>query len=400
MPLPVNPLVVAVSSMVAFVDGLALLALGAWMALLLVPWRPWTAGPLLDASPGARERGGAERFDDMTVLIPARNEAATLANVLASLLGQGRDLAVVVVDDRSEDATADIAAGFRDRAPGARGGFASLEVVRGRPLEPGWSGKVWAQHQGEAYLDRPLTLLLDADIVLAPGALAALRAKLAEGDYAMVSLMARLRTCSVWERLLVPPFVFFFKQLYPFRLAANPRSKVAAGAGGCVLLRTQALQSIGGFERLRDALIDDCTLAALIKGARNGIWIGCTHSVHSLRRYANLDGLWRMVARTAFTQLRYSALLLGGCVFAMLVVFAGPLLGLAVGSGAGRIAGAGALGAMCAAYWPTVRFYGLGAAWTLTLPLAAGFYVAMTVDSARRYWLGERSSWRGRRYAA
>lgn len=386
--------------MLAVLDVMAVLALAAWLGLLLVPWRPWTAGPILDAAATTDTR----RFDDVTVLIPARNEAETLGQVLDALLVQGPGLEVVVVDDRSDDGTAEIAAGFARRAPNessvALAGFASLEVVSGQPLEPGWSGKVWAQHQGEALLDRPLTLLLDADIALAPGALAALRRKLVEEDYTMVSLMARLRTASGWERLLVPPFIFFFKQLYPFRLTASPRSKVAAAAGGCVLLRTRAFRDVGGFLALRDALIDDCALAALIKGAGHSIWIGCTRSAHSLRGYNDLDGLWRMVARTAFTQLRYSALLLAGCIIAMLLVFAGPLLGLGLGSPLGRIAGAGGIGAMCVAYWPTLRFYGQGVAWTLTLPLAAAFYMAMTVDSARRYWLGERSAWRGRRYAA
>lgn len=362
---------------------LAVLAALTWLVVLLHPARPWRNLHLLPALGGEDHELG-----DVTVLIPARDEAETLPATLAALARQGRGLAVVVVDDESRDGTAEVGR----RAPVAR-----VRVVQGRPPPSGWSGKVWAQHQGEPYLDRPLTLLLDADVALAPGMVAALKARLAQDGAALVSIMARLRAASGVEKLLVPPFIHFFKLLYPFALSNDPRLRVAAAAGGCVLLRTEALRAAGGFAAIHDAVIDDCALARRIQSLGGRTWIGQSADVNSHRRYRTLAPLWNMVARTAYCQLRYSAPMLLACTAAMLVLFVVPPLAIAAG-GAAAVAGAAALALMALAFAPTVLFLELAPAWTLTLPLAAVLYLLMTWTSALRYWRGERTAWRGRRY--
>src|SRR5690606_1114567 len=361
-------------------------ALAAWLGVLLVPWQPHRVRERLEASP--------ERpvLSDVTVLIPARNEAEVIGRTLAALAEQGTGLDVVVVDDESDDGTAEIV-----RSEAARLGL-DLRVVAGRPRPPGWSGKLWALEQGLAEVRRPLVLLLDADIELAPGMIAALVEKARDTRAAAVSIMATLHCRSLAERLLAPPFAVFFKLISPFALAALPRSRVAAAAGGCILARTDALRGIGAFEALRDALIDDCTLAARLKANGQRIWIGMSRSVRSLRAY-DLRDFWRMVSRTAFTQLRYSVSLLAATTAAMLLVFVVPIVALFSGSAPAAAAGVAALAAMAGAYFPTVRFYGLPAAWTLTLPAAAVLFLGMTWDSALGYWRGVRAHWKNRAYS-
>ncbi len=367
-------------------SGLAALL---WIAVLVLPWRPWRGAERLEADAAAGAPVNAPRpGDECCVLIPARDEAERLPGTLAALAAQGGGLRVVVVDDCSRDATARVA---RD-APGL-----AVEVVDGQALPAGWSGKVWAQHQGEARLDRPLTLLLDADIELAPGMLAALCRRLRSSGAALVSVLAAPSLEGAWERLLMPAFVFFFRLLYPFALANDPRHRVAAGAGGCMLVRTAVLRQIGGFAAIRGELIDDCALAARVKRAGYPIWIGLSGSARSRRRYRGPGPLWRMVARTAFTQLRYSPAWLALCTLLMALAFVVPLAALAAGGAASGL-GALALGAALAAYLPTVRYYRLAPSWALGLPLAGVLFLAMTWDSALGYWRGRRSAWRGRVY--
>ena len=364
--------------------GAALLSLVAWLALLIAPGQPWRNRHLLAAL-----GEGAHELRDVTVLIPARDEAAVLPRTLAALRRQGVDLRVVVVDDQSRDATAALA---HRALPGG------LELVPGEPLPAGWSGKVWAQHQAEPLLRRELVLLLDADIELAPGMLAALREKLLREDLALVSILARLRTESLWEKLLVPPFVSFFKLVSPFEFSNRAGSRVAAAAGGCVLLRTDALHAIGGFAAIRDAIIDDCTLARRIKQGGGRTWIGQSLDVISRREYAAPGAIWDMVARTAFTQLGYSVFRLVGCTLAMLLLFVAPVLAIFAG-GPAWPAGLAALVLMMLSFAPSVLLLELSLAWVATLPLAALAYLAMTWTSAVRYWRGERTRWRGRHYA-
>lgn len=367
--------------------GWAIPALLAWLGILVLPWRPWSTRERLEADTARRN----ETLDDVTVLIPARDEAHTLPRTLACLATQGRGLGVVVVDDQSSDGTGDVA---------AAAGIEGLRVVRGSPLPEGWTGKLWAQEQARPYIDRPLVLLLDADIALAPGTIATLRHQLVSRDLGLVSLMAELPMGGFWERLLLPAFVFFFKLIYPFRLAHATGSRVAAAAGGCILLRAQALQAIGGFAALRDAIIDDCTLARRVKGAGFRLWIGLTRSAVSHRRYRGLGDIWRMVSRTAFTQLGYSWWLLAACTLLMVVCLFSPAVLVSSAETATRQAALAAWLLMWCAYLPTLRFYGIPVLWGLSMPVVGLLFLLMTWDSARHYLLGERSVWRGRSYRA
>jgi hopene-associated glycosyltransferase HpnB len=364
-----------------------LAAIGAfiWLAIMLLPWRPWDTREVVDAASTSPD----DDLSDITVLIPARNEAEVIGATLKSLKTQGNDLAIIVVDDRSTDGTATVA---------QTSGIQNLRIVTGEPLPADWSGKLWALDQGIRRVNTPLTLLIDADIELRPGIVGGLRKKLKENHLHFISLMAQLHMVSFWERLLMPAFVYFFKMLYPFRLSNSSFTRVAAAAGGCILLETRLIDEIGGFEAIRQELIDDCALAWRIKSLGYQTWIGLTHSVRSLRSYENLPGIWNMVARTAFCQLRYSAMLLGGTTAIMLMVFWLPVAGLFFPAASAKILSAGALGALILSYQPTLKFYHRSKGWALALPLIAAFYLAMTWSSAIRFWAGAGSPWKGRFY--
>ena len=355
-----------------------------WWLLLLLPWQAWRCRESLDAEPDAVQ----EDLSQITALIPARNEAATLGTVLTALAAQGREIKVVVVDDQSEDDTARLA-----RASG----LPALKLVKGQAMPAGWSGKLWALEQGWRHVDTPYLLLLDADIRMAPGTVTALRRAMIHRQAQLVSLLAAPRLDNFWERLLMPAFVYFFKLLYPFALSNGRSRRVAAAAGGCVLIQTNALKAIGGFASIRGALIDDCTLARRIKAAGYRTWMGLTRSAVSLRRQG-LGSIWTMVARTAFTQLRYSTLLLLVVTLALVLAFWVPAAALAF-SGAPRILGMIALAGMLTSYIPTLRYYRLSPAWALALPLIGGLYLLMTWTSAINAWRGTASRWKGRRYS-
>jgi hopene-associated glycosyltransferase HpnB len=255
-------------------------------------------------------------------------------------------------------------------------------------------GKLWALEQGRLAVRTRHTLLVDADIELRPGVVPALLEK----KRALVSLMAVLEMSNFWERLLIPAFVYFFKLLYPFRVSNSTSRLVAAAAGGCVLVETSMLETIGGFGVLRGAIIDDCTLARKVKDAGGRTWLGLTHSAISLRRMPTLGSIWHMVARSAYAQLRYSAVLLVVCVAALAVAFWVPVVGVIAGSGATWWLSLTALVAMIATYLPVLIFYGRSPLWALALPIAGTLYLLMTVSSAVRAWRGVRSSWKGREY--
>lgn len=367
--------------------ALTFVAMLLWAVILLLPWRPWDTRERLVAQVGAAD--GAADLSDVVALIPARNEAERIADTLTSLRAQGRDLRIVVVDDESEDNTSALVEAFEG---------AEVTLVRGRPLPQGWTGKVWAQAQGEPLLARPLVLLLDADIRLSPGMLVALRERLRQQNLGLVSVMAELPMKNTWERVLIPAFVFFFKLLYPFRLVNAPKSPIAAAAGGCVLIKTGALKDIGGFAALKDALIDDCTLARTVKRHGHGIWIGLTRSAVSTRRYRRISDIWNMVARTAFTQLDYSLPMLGLCTVVMAVAFVAPATGLFTGDVGPISFSALAMIFMALSFLPTLKFYRLSPGLSLTLPIAGVLFLAMTWTSAIRYFAGERSRWHGRAY--
>jgi hopene-associated glycosyltransferase HpnB len=353
-----------------------------WLGNLLQPWRSWSTRERIEPDAGA---AAATDLSAITVLIPARNEAEVIGTTLAGLQAQGQGLRVVLVDDQSSDDTARIAASFPN-----------VRVVPGKPLPAGWAGKLWALEQGKAEVGTPMTLLLDADIELKPGLLAALLRRKQAEDRNFVSLMADLRRTSFWDRLLLPAFVYYFKLLYPFALSNSPFRHVAAAAGGCVLVDTAALHGAGAFASLRGALIDDCTLARKVKDAGNRTWVGLSRGVVSLRPYGSLRSIHDMVARSAFTQLYYSTALLLLVTAVFVAAYWLPLAALLL-PGAQGLALLG-LAAMMLAYWPTLRYYGMSPLWLLLAPLGATLYLAMTWSSAIRYWRGVRSRWKDRVY--
>jgi len=362
---------------------LAAPAAAMWLGNLLAPWRPWSTRERIEPDPAAAR--GAD-LSGITVLIPARNEAEVIGTTLAGLQAQGQGLRVVVIDDQSSDDTAPIAASFPN-----------VRVISGKPLPPGWAGKLWALEQGKAEVTTPMTLLLDADIELRPGLLAALLTRKQAGGCNFVSLMADLRRTSFWDRLLLPAFVYYFKLLYPFALSNSSFRHVAAAAGGCVLVDTAALHQAGAFASLRGALIDDCTLARKVKDTGSRTWVGLSRGVVSLRPYGTLGSIHDMVARSAFTQLRYSTLLLLLVTALFAAAYWLPLAALLL-PGARLLAAVG-LAAMMLAYWPTLRYYGMSPLWLPLVPFGATLYLAMTWSSAIRYWRGVRSRWKDRVYA-
>ena len=367
-----------------------------WLYLLAGRGGFWLAGE--------RDTGiapGRGPWPAITAIIPARDEAESVGKTVASLLQQefAGDFDVIIVDDLSRDATARVA---RDTAA-ALGAGHRLTVLPGRSLPPGWTGKLWAQHQGvaaaEAMSPPPAYLLFtDADIVFAPDALKRLVNRARSGGYVLTSLMAKLRCESLAERAFVPAFIFFFQMLYPFAWANDPRRATAAAAGGCMLVKREALREAGGIAAIRGALIDDCALAKTLK-ACGPIWIGLTDSVHSIRAYPDLLDIRRMISRTAYAQLRYSPLLLAGTLLGLAVAYLGPVLLTVFASGTARILGVVAWLLMALAFQPTLRFYRMSRLWGLALPAIAATYMAFTVDSAYQHARGRGGMWKGRAQA-
>ncbi|MEM1384077.1 MAG: glycosyltransferase [Pseudomonadota bacterium] len=384
--------------------GLVAVSAAIWLGLLLAWGRFWRADQRL--GPASADAPAPE----IVAVIPARNEVGTITAVIEGHLASdypGR-FSVVLVDDNSDDGTAEAARAVTPEEPEGR----ALHIVSAPPLEQGWTGKLWALHHGVAASVRlapgaRYLLLTDADIVHAPGTLHALVAKAEAEGRDLVSLMARLDARGRWGRLLIPAFVFFFQKLYPFPKVNERNSRIAGAAGGCVLIRQDALEGIGGVAALRSALIDDCTLARLVKAGppKRAIWLGLAdQEVVSLRDNRDLGSIWTMVARTAFAQLRHSWWLLAGCVAGMALTYLAAPIGLAVGLWRGDLPmalfGAAAWGLMAFAYWPTLRIYGQPWWWALSLPAAAALYTAMTIASAWAHAVGRGGAWKGRTYPA
>ncbi len=359
----------------------------AWIWLALGQGRFWRTDQRLPP------RRRPATWPSVAAVVPARDEAEVLPRTLPALLAQDYPgpLRVIVVDDGSTDGTGEIA-----RAAGA------TVIDAGEPPS-GWTGKLHALQRGihEAG-DVDLLLLTDADIAHGPGSLTALVEAAGERD--LVSQMATLRVHTAWERLIVPAFVYFFAMLYPFRWVNRPRSRVAAAAGGCSLVRRAALERAGGLAAVHGAVIDDVAIARIVKRAGGRIWLGLADQVASVRPYPKLADLWQMVARSAYAQLRYSVLLLAGTLLGLSLVFLVPVAATIGGLVAGYwlIAGLGAVTylIMSATFVPMLRYYRQPVLLAFTLPFTATLYLAMTVDSARRHWLGRGASWKGRTYAA
>jgi hopene-associated glycosyltransferase HpnB len=361
------------------------LTLATWLYLFCAHGLYWRSIPeLAPAAPPAR-REAAARVD---VIVPARDEAATIAPVMASLLEQDYPLfGVILVDDNSSDDTAERA-----------GRSAQLRVMRGQSKPEGWSGKMWALSQGVAAGDAPLILFTDADIVHDGRHLSTLVRHLEDARLDMVSEMVLLNCESLAERALVPAFVYFFQMLYPFSRVNDARSRVAAAAGGTVLIRRAVLERIGGIEAIKAALIDDVSLARAVKTAGGSIFLGHSGLAASVRPYPRFADIWQMVARTAFTQLRYSAVLLAGTVAGLTLVWLLPPAIALFGHGWERACGVAACVLAAGSYLPTLLRYRRTALWVLALPLIAVFYMAATVGSAVDHWRGTGARWKSRSY--
>ncbi|MCK9360321.1 MAG: glycosyltransferase [Acidithiobacillus sp.] len=376
----------------------AWLALLAWLILVFGRGGFWRADQRL--SLGAY---GAQRtWPEVTAVVPARNEAEGIGDCVTALFRQDYPgvLRVIVVDDQSSDGTAECAREAAHRVDAA----SRLEVLSGAPLPENWAGKVWAMAQGVAAAGLvPLLWFTDGDIVHEPGVLQRLVTQIEDKDRSLVSLMVMLSCHSFWERLLIPPFIFFFQMLYPFPWVNNPRRALAGAAGGCMLLRREILEKAGGFAAMRAARIDDCTLAALLK-PHGAIWLGLGTESHSLRDYQRLGEIWRMVARSAYVQLRFSLWRLLGAILGMIFLYAWPVGGLLFGLWTENIwlvlPVLLACLLMLTAYLPTLRLYRLDPFWAFSLPVAALLYTLMTLDSARRHYSGRGGAWKGRHYSS
>jgi len=386
--------------------GLAGLTFVIWFYLVALHHGFWRADQLLPKS--ITPRTG---WPSVVALVPARDEAAVIGESLTSLLTQDYPGAfhVILVDDHSSDGTAAAAAAAAKRA----GQSARLTVLPAPALAAGWSGKLWALNAGvgEAevrFPDAPYLWLSDADIAQEPDLLRRLVAKAEDEHRVLVSLMAKLTCGCFWEKLLIPPFIYFFQKLYPFRAINDPKRRQAGAAGGCALVRRDALARAGGLTAMCGALIDDCTLGRLLKGAApkesNGIWVGLSQGeARSLRPYDGLRPIWDMVARSAYSQLNYSPWLLAGTLIGMVLTYlAAPVIALAAWPLGVPLAGAIALaawGVMILSFLPTLRLFGLNPLRAALLPLAALLYNAMTFSSAWRHWHGQGGHWKGRTQA-
>ncbi|WP_322619957.1 glycosyltransferase [Streptomyces acidicola] len=372
-------------------------SLAAWLWLLLGQGFFWRTDVRLPP------RGEPDVWPSVCVVVPARDEAAVLPESLPSLLTQDYPghAEVFLVDDGSADGTGELARELARQHGG-------LPLTVSSPGEPpaGWTGKLWAVRHGIglARVRGPEFLLLtDADIAHDPDSLRELVAAARTGGFDLVSQMARLRVESLWERLVVPAFVYFFAQLYPFRRIGVRGSRTAAAAGGCVLLRTDAAERAGVPDSVRQAVIDDVALAKAVKGGGGHIWLGLADRVDSVRPYPRLYDLWRMVSRSAYAQLRHNPLLLLGTVLGLAVVYLVPpvacVVGLVTGSAAAAVAGGLAWLLMTATYVPMLRYYRQPLGLAPLLPFTALLYLFMTVDSAVQHYRGRGAAWKGRTYA-
>ncbi|MER5928691.1 glycosyltransferase [Streptomyces sp. NPDC002054] len=389
---------------------LATASLAVWLWLLLgqgMFWRTDIRLPPATGTAGATGRAEADRprWPSVAILVPARDEAEVLPLTLPSLLAQDYpgEAEILLVDDGSTDGTAALARRLAEQQPGL-----PLTVTSPGEPPPGWTGKLWALRHGIALARHgrqpPAYLLLtDADIAHEPDSLRRLVAAAESGGLDLVSQMARLRVACFWERIVVPAFVYFFAQLYPFRWVNRPSARTAAAAGGCVLLRTDAAERAGVPEAIRQAVIDDVSLARAVQQSGGRIWLGLAERVDSVRPYPRLADLWRMVSRSAYAQLRHRPLLLAGTVAGLVFVYLVPPFALAAGLLAGQPATAAAGGLawllMAGSYLPMLRYYRQSPALAPLLPFTALLYLLMTVDSAVQHYRGRGAAWKGRTYA-
>jgi hopene-associated glycosyltransferase HpnB len=369
---------------------LAALSLGVWVYLIFARRGFWLAAEREDGAPAPKV------WPDVVAVIPARDEAETIGETIASLFAQDYRGAfrVVLIDDESADETASIAQGAAEAA----GAADQLEIISGTATPSGWTGKLWAVSQGvaRASAGAPKYLLLsDADIAYRADALSGLVARAEDERLVLNSLMARLRCESLAERFAVPAFVFFFQMLYPFAWVNNSARRTAAAAGGCMLVRRDAHEAAGGVAAIRGALIDDCALARALK-RRGPIRLSLATRVRSLRRYPDFQDIRRMIVRSAYAQLNYSPLLLAFTVVAMLLVFVAPVTAAMFGAGTMRVCGLAAWALMAVAFQPTLNDYRVSPLWGFALPAIALLYTVYTFQSAVESSSGRGGLWKGR----
>ena len=373
--------------------AVGLSALAIWLYLLIGRGGFWRASVSDEMTVAA----SPEQWPAVVAVVPARNEADVIAQSVRSLLGQDYPgpFRIVVVDDGSSDGTAAAAL----QAPTASTSGPALDVVSGAELPSGWTGKMWALEQGvrHAKADGAIDyfLLTDADVGHAPDNLRTLVARAEHEGRVLVSLMAEL-SCTTWsERFLIPAFVYFFQMLYPFGWVARNDRKTAAAAGGCMLVKRDALERAGGIAAVRAEIIDDCAVARLLK--RQGpVWLGLTRRARSLRPYGGFVAIGRMVSRSAYAQLGYSASVLASTVAAMALIYVAPPLIALFAEGPARWAGLAAWLAMALSMQPMLRFYRVSPIWGLALPAIGAAYTLFTVQSAFAVWRGRGGLWKGR----
>ncbi len=373
---------------------LAAIPLAIWLYLLLARgnfWRP---------SEDKIEPRRLEDWPHVVAVVPARNEATTISQAIASLAKQDYpgEFSIVVVDDHSEDGTAALA----QQAANESGASQRLKIHSAAPLAPGWTGKLWALNEGiSATSEKGVEFFwfTDADIEHAPDTLRRLVFRAEKNSLDLTSLMVLLHANTFAERLLIPAFIYFFLLLYPPRWIANPNASTAAAAGGCILLRRNVLAPIGGIASICGEVIDDCALARAVKKNGGKIWMGLTRVSVSLRGYGTFAEIRDLIARTAFTQLHYSFAFLAVALAGLFGTFLLPWILFFAYPGEAWLLVDTAIALMTATFLLTVRFYNLSAAWALTLPFAAVFYGYATCVSAVRYWLGRGGQWKGRAQA-
>jgi hopene-associated glycosyltransferase HpnB len=395
-----------------FALSAALLSLAIWLYLAAARGKFWHVQDFDDDTANHKP---PTTWPNVVAVVPARNEAATTAQAVTSLLQQNYpgEFSVILVDDHSEDHTAQIAS----QAARALNAESRITIRIAPPLPEGWTGKLWALNEGVSQIPcrgaaplRPSPAtndhsgpayfwFTDADIVHAPDTLQRLVACAEHDHLDLSSLMVLLQAKTLPERALIPAFLFFFLKLYPPSWIANSKARTAGAAGGCILLRSEALHRIGGFAAIRNEVIDDCALAQAVKRSGGKLWMGLTRASVSLRAYTTFDEIRDLVARTAFTQLQYSAPLLLSTLLAMFLIYVAPIVLLFAPNPAPRILAASAWLLMSLLYLPTIRFYRLSPAWAAILPLTALFYSYATFLSAARYYLGRGAQWKGRSQA-
>ena len=376
---------------------LAVIASLAWLYLLAFRGFFWRATVRDDRPSGITE---CSPWPSITAVIPARNEAEVIEVTLGALLAQRYDgeLKIVIVDDRSDDDTAGIARRAVERCDAAD----RVTILSGAPLPDGWAGKVWAMQQGVTHLEREhvsteYILFTDADIRYERDALSGIVARGRRERLVLASVMTKLRCVSPAERWTIPAFIFFFQMLYPFTYVRRPDRTTAAAAGGCMLVRHAALQTSGGLQAIRSALIDDCALARQLKRV-GPIWLGLSERVTSIRAYPVLADIRRMISRNAYAQLRFSPVLLAATAMVMLLSYTLIPIELALGSATARPFALFAWLTMALMFQPTLRFYGASPWYGLALPAIATLYLAFTVRSAYEHWRGRGGAWKGRTY--